>query len=178
MKKIVLFACLALSFALPSSFAQSAAAPDPDSAAAVKDLLVAMNYRESMRQTIAQVQSNLPSMMLQTTENVIRSNQTMTEAQKQEALEKAKRDIPLAVGSVKSAFSDPALMDEIAAEMVPLYARHFSAAEIRQLAAFYRTPVGAKMVAVMPQIAGESMQISQKVLLPRIHAAVQKVVKP
>jgi hypothetical protein len=178
MKRIVLVACLALSFALPSSFAQSAAPVDPDSAAAVKELLVAMNYRESMRQTIAQVQSNLPSMMLQATENIIKNNQAMTQAQKQAALEKAKLDIPLAVGSLNSAFSDPALMDEIAAEMVPLYARHFSAAEIRQLAAFYRTPVGAKMVAAMPQIAGESLQISQKVILPRISAAVQKVVKP
>jgi uncharacterized protein len=37
----------------------------------------------------------------------------------------------------------------------PIYARHFSVAELRDLIAFYRTPTGAKALQEMPQVMGE-----------------------
>jgi hypothetical protein len=43
-------------------------------------------------------------------------------------------------------------------EAPAIYARHFSAEELRALTAFYRTPVGIKALAVMPKVMGESMQ--------------------
>jgi hypothetical protein len=181
MKKIVLAACFALSFAIPSAYAQSAqsAAPvDPDSAAAVKELLVAMHYRDTMQQTIDQMMENMPAMILQQVTASFNHDKAMTDAQKKDAIEKATGELPKATAAIAAVFNDPALMDEIAAEFVPLYARHFTAVEIRQLAAFYKTPVGMKMVAVMPQIAGETMQISQKVMMPRMSAAMQKITKP
>jgi hypothetical protein len=178
MKKIVLVACLALSFAMPSAYAQSAAPVDADSAAAVKELLVAMHFRDTMQQTSDQVMKQMPAIMLQGATAAINNNKALTEAQKSEAIAKATREIPQAATAMTTMFSDPALIDEMAAEFVPLYSRHFTAAEIRQLTAFYKTPVGIKMIAAMPQIAGESVQISQKVMMPRIGAAIEKVVKP
>jgi hypothetical protein len=178
MKKIVLAACLALSFAVPSSYAQSAAPVDAATAAAVQDLLDAMHYRDTMQQTVTQMQKNMPAMMMQGAAAAIRNNKSMTDAQKNDAMAKANKEIPQAVAAMDATFKDPALMDELVAEFIPLYARHFTAAEIRDMAAYYRTPVGAKMIRLMPQIAGESMQISQKVLMPRLNAAIEKVVKP
>jgi hypothetical protein len=46
--------------------------------------------------------------------------------------------------------------------MVPLYHRHFSHEEIRQLLAFYRTDIGRKAIAVMPLLVQESMQLGQQ----------------
>jgi hypothetical protein len=43
-------------------------------------------------------------------------------------------------------------------EAPAIYARHFSADELRALTAFYRTPIGIKALAVMPKVMGESMQ--------------------
>lgn len=40
--------------------------------------------------------------------------------------------------------------------MVPIYARHFTRAEIEELLAFYRTPLGRKLVAELPAITHES----------------------
>jgi hypothetical protein len=177
MKKIVLVACLAVSFAAPSAWAQSAPAVSAETTAAVKDLLDAMHYRDTMRQTIGQMQKNMPAIMLQGTAASINNNKTMTDAQKTEAMAKANRDIPKATAAVDAIFNDPGLMDDLVAEFIPLYARHFSTAELRQMAAFYRTPTGSKMIKLMPQIAGESMQVSQKVMGPRLNAAIEKVVK-
>ena len=177
MKKIVLAACLALSFAMPSVSAQSAAPIDPDSAAAVKELLVAMHFSDTMHKTMEQLQKSLPAIMLQGATTAIENNKALTAAQKNEAIAKASGGIPKAVATLAEVFNDPALMDELGTEIGALYARHLTAAELRQVAAFYQTPVGAKMIAIVPQIAGESMQISQKIMMPRVSAAMEKVLK-
>ena len=36
-----------------------------------------------------------------------------------------------------------------------IYARHFTAEELREIIAFYRTPVGAKLLAMTPQLTAE-----------------------
>ena len=40
-----------------------------------------------------------------------------------------------------------------------LYARFFTAAELHELLAFYRTPVGVKAMRTMPQITAESLKL-------------------
>jgi hypothetical protein len=63
------------------------------------------------------------------------------------------------------------LMDQ----MIPIYARHFTHGEIRELAAFYQTPVGRKAIAVLPQVLSESMAAGQRwgqSLVPEIQQRV------
>jgi len=40
-------------------------------------------------------------------------------------------------------------------EAPPVYARHFTVDELKDLTAFYRTPLGAKALREMPQVMGE-----------------------
>jgi hypothetical protein len=177
MKKIVLAACFALSFAIPSAFAQSAAPVDPDSAAAVKELLVAMHYRDTMQLMVAQMQKALPAMRLQNETASINANKALTDEQKTQAIAREARLADQSAALLGATF-DQAMMDDLATELVPLYARNFSAVELRQMAAFYNTPVGAKMMQVMPQLMGEMIQISQRVMMPRFKTAMEKAVKP
>jgi len=37
----------------------------------------------------------------------------------------------------------------------PLYARYFTASEMNEIAAFYKTPAGAKALTVMPKVMGD-----------------------
>jgi len=46
----------------------------------------------------------------------------------------------------------------------PIYARHFTVAELHELAAFYRTSTGAKALLEMPQVMGEFTVL----LVPRL----------
>lgn len=46
--------------------------------------------------------------------------------------------------------------------VVPIYAKHFSHEDIKQLIAFYNTPIGKKLIALQPQITQESMAAGQK----------------
>jgi hypothetical protein len=175
MKKIALAICSALMFAVPSVQAQTAAPVDAKTAAAVKELLVSMNYRELMKSSFAQLEKNMPAIMLQGATAAINGNPKLSDAEKKAALEKANKEIPAVASVFGETLKDPKLMDELFAEMTPLYARHFTAAEIGQMSTFYKTPVGKKMLSTMPQIMSESMQISQRVMMPRIGAAIEKL---
>ena len=55
----------------------------------------------------------------------------------------------------------PALMDAI----VTLYAQRFTADELAQVAAFYDTPVGRKMIREMPALLSETMSVAQTMAL-------------
>ena len=48
---------------------------------------------------------------------------------------------------------------KVMADAPAIYARHFTAAELRELLAFYHTPVGAKALRVMPQVTTEALQL-------------------
>lgn len=52
----------------------------------------------------------------------------------------------------------PQLIDSI----VPIYARHFSQAEIDQLVQFYATPLGQRLLAEQPTLMAESLEMGRK----------------
>ena len=65
--------------------------------------------------------------------------------------------------------------------VVPIYARHFTHAEVKTLINFYNTPVGKKSIQVMPQLLNECMAEGQKwgedigaKLAPRIEARLSR----
>lgn len=50
---------------------------------------------------------------------------------------------------------------ELAKHVASLYAQRFSADELKQLLAFYKSPVGKKLLAQQPQIVDSSMKFAQ-----------------
>ena len=60
---------------------------------------------------------------------------------------------------------------------IQLYARDFTAAELNQIAAFYRTPAGAKLLARQPAINAEVAKTMQQKYGPRVQAA-EKALAP
>lgn len=50
------------------------------------------------------------------------------------------------------------LLDQI----IPIYDKYFTQSEIKELLAFYQTPIGKKAIAVLPKVVNESMMAGQK----------------
>ncbi len=61
-------------------------------------------------------------------------------------------------GEMKKEINPQELMDMI----VPIYDKHFSHQEIRQLIAFYQSPLGKKISATLPEIQRESLEAGQE----------------
>lgn len=45
--------------------------------------------------------------------------------------------------------------------IIPIYDKYYTESDIKELTEFYQSPLGKKMIATMPQIAEESMQVGQ-----------------
>jgi hypothetical protein len=58
--------------------------------------------------------------------------------------------------------------DELYPEYVRIYREAFTEAELRELIAFYRTPLGSKLVELTPQITREASMITQRLMQDRV----------
>jgi uncharacterized protein len=70
-----------------------------------------------------------------------------------------------ALADIKRAFSEwmdqEILWDELRPQMVELYVAQFSEPELRELTAFYRSPVGQKALKSLPGLLAEGARIGQ-----------------
>jgi hypothetical protein len=118
-----------------------AQAQGSDSAAAARELVVTMQADAQLRTILPLIFQQLKPVIVQGRPEVERDYDAIQ---------------PLMLGAVNSRLGD--FVDAIAA----LYARHFTADELRQLTAFYRGPVGQKFLQNMPAISQESLAMGQK----------------
>jgi uncharacterized protein len=179
MKQLVAAALVTFTLAMPCAFAQTPARTvaqlDPTTATAVRDLMDAMKSRDVMQMSFSHMQQNLPHLMLQGVTAGINANADLTAAQKKEAIARAAKALPDAADAFARILDDPTLMDELIAETMPLYAKHFNVDELRAMTSFYRSPLGMKMLQTMPPLMSESVQISQRVVTPRMMAMMEKL---
>lgn len=130
------FLALTLSWTAPV-----AAQSNPEAEAAAKELIIAMRADQ-------QVKNVFPIIMQQL--------KPMITGGKPEAARDFDALMPIALG----------LMNERTAEFVAAiaaaYARNFSAAELREITAFYNSPGGQKMLDKQPALLQESAAIGQK----------------
>jgi hypothetical protein len=171
------FAAVATAFVLTCASAFSyAAAPlasaDPAVVNATKEMFAAMKVRDMMAGMLVQMEQQMPAQGRAAAAASINGNANLTPQQKADELKKADEAIRSSAAQMHAVFSDPTLVDDMIAEMVPLYAETYTLDEIRQLTAFYASPLGQKMQANMPTLMSRSMQISQRVMMPRIQKAM------
>jgi len=96
------------------------------------------------------------------------------------ALKKNNPDIPEKAFQILSEEVDKAMadnMDNLMSQIVTIYNNHFTKAEIDELLAFYATPIGKKMISVLPQILKESLTVGQtwgQTLAPKLLENLKK----
>ncbi|WP_296943337.1 DUF2059 domain-containing protein [uncultured Massilia sp.] len=172
MKKhlVAIASAILVSFAPPAAFAAPAAAPalDPAVVAATREMLAAMKMRKVMAASLRQAEQQMPFQMQASLLGAIDGDTRMSAEEKAEARARVKESLPRLVEEMRTLFSDPTLADDMMAEMVPLYAGTYTLGEVRQLSTFYASPLGQKMLANMPKLMQQTMEISNRVMMPRI----------
>lgn len=82
-----------------------------------------------------------------------------------QALQKARPDIPQAALNVLPA-EVAAVFDEnmgsLKEEIIPIYHKYFTAAELKEMIRFYSTDLGQKAIRVMPALMQEGMAAGQR----------------
>ncbi|MBW4637443.1 MAG: DUF2059 domain-containing protein [Gloeocapsa sp. UFS-A4-WI-NPMV-4B04] len=65
--------------------------------------------------------------------------------------------------------------DELNSEMMANYSKHYTNEEIKGIIAFYQTPLGKKMIKILPKISQESIEVLQKYGIKVAKRAIQKL---
>ena len=138
------FAMLALAGASIGPLPAAAQSPPttPEALAAARDLIAILS-----KDTIRQMSAQLIAQIWPGIERNLRVKQPGITAEQLTELR----------GEYERIFLD--YMNKSMADAPALYARHFSAAELRELLAFHQSPVGQKALRVLPQLTVELLQM-------------------
>jgi len=110
----------------------AAATPKPPSEAQVRELMDVFG----VNRMLGQMNSQMAAMMQQ--------------------------QLPCVPASYWQGFIDANGARQLTERMVPIYQRHFTAADIDGLLKFYRSPLGRKVITEMPATMAEGMQLGQE----------------
>jgi uncharacterized protein len=135
MLAVCLTVCL---FAAGSARSQT---PSPDAIAAARELLVTLGGADQIKATMLIVMKNLKPAIVQNRPEAERDFDAM---------------LPVIVESFNTR------MNEVIDQISVVYARTFTADELREAVAFYRGPTGQKIVQKLPALLQESMAVGQR----------------
>jgi hypothetical protein len=109
--------------------------PSPEALAAAKELMAVIS----------------PDMMKQLASSMSASFWPVVERARADKIDDA------TIGELRAEFEriQVAFANEAMKEAPSIYARHFTVAELKEIAAFYRTPTGAKALQETPHVMGE-----------------------
>lgn len=143
MKRVLGFVLL-LGFALSPAFAQQTSSDDASATKEdIEKLFTTMHIREQMR-----------NMM----DVVAKQSREMA----QNALKKRTPDISQKELDRVNAIADQSMknldVNGMIDDMIPVYQRHLTKADVLAMAKFYETPTGQKMLREQPQMTAEAMQ--------------------
>jgi uncharacterized protein len=176
MKKHLAAVASAFAFSLVPMFAYAAPAVDPAAIEASRQLMEVMKYRELVIMSLQQAEKQLPAQMKSVMTGMVENDTTMSAEQKKAALAKVDASTPAIAKQAHALYADPSLVDDIVSETLPLYARTYTVDELKQMVVLYRSPLGQKMLATMPQLMAECAEISNRVMVPRIQKTMSQLV--
>ena len=139
------YAIIAVIFALlgaNSCWAQSpSASPSTDAMATARELVQVTHATDSLRKILPTILQNLKAAVVQNRPEVEKQYDSM---------------MPIFLAKAQDHLNE--LTEAIAA----IYATDFTADELHDIIAFYRTPTGQKLISRQPEIAQQSMMMGQQ----------------
>ena len=121
-------------------------APDPEALKAARELSAILS-----KETLSQMSAQMSSLMWPDVERKLRAKQTLSASQSttlRQDLERIQLDF----------------LTKLMEDAPIVYARNFTAPELREMIAFYHTPVGEKALRVLPQVTADIMAL----IMPRV----------
>lgn len=131
--------CVAIClFAASPAFPQSS--PPPDAMAAARELLTTIRFIDQFKAVLPIIAQNLKPAIVQNRPE-------------------AEREFDAVMPKLMEGMG--ARLNELAEQTAIIYANNFSADELRQITAFFRTPAGVKYLEKLPLITQQSMAAGQ-----------------
>src|SRR5436190_20308386 len=116
-----------IAFAVAAFALAAAAQAGPPSDAAVRELMDVTGARANMSVSMQSLSKALPQILRVRAEAVVRNNPKLNDDQRKAELANVERRMPTITAALQKDLNDPKLVDDLYNQVVPLYARHFTA---------------------------------------------------
>lgn len=149
MKTMLTAAALALlALAHPARAQDTTAAPSPARMRAAEELMAAMDMERNYARTV----------------------DAMVEQQKTQNAVIAQHE-----AEFRAFFERYMSWEQIEPEYIRLYAETYTEDELHQLAAFYRTPLGRRLMETLPQVGARSAEITQRRVMVHMPELISQI---
>jgi uncharacterized protein len=126
-------------------------------------------FQQTLNLSFSQLQQDLPAMI----DQGLGTNGTSKASPERVAVQSMlDRVMPKFVREVQQSISFKELAEQI---YYPMYDRHFSEGELKDILAFYQSPTGKRTIQVMPQLVQESLQATNRIMLPKLMGIMQRL---
>jgi hypothetical protein len=148
----------------------------PEKKALIKELLEVTGGHQTsedmMNAMLQEMDKELPQIM----STLIDNDRVLTPAEKVD-LKRDATELALRVSKrFREMFMQRVNVGQIVEDVsYPLYDKYFSADEIRDLIAFYKSSTGKKSIEVMPALVAESIAKTNEAMLPAIQQLIKEV---
>ena len=165
---------------LVASASIAAQTPEPAISAGkralIKELYTAMNVDRMAEQSaniiMDQLNKELPSMLAQVLGDSMELKGKPREEFERALIQSSDRVNARIKELLPQRISWPETMEQI---FYPIYDKHFTEEELRDLVVFYKSPTGQKAIRVMPDLLKESMQKSAAIMNPKLIQLINQV---
>lgn len=156
---------LALTFCLccPAALAQLVATPNAETPATKQQIEKLFEIMDIRQQTVTMMASMQQQMQAMTAETIRTRYPQITPSQMvrlNQISDDLLKDFPV---------------DGMLSDMIPIYQKHLSQADIDAMIAFYSSPTGKKLMQQLPQITQEAMQVSYLRMQSQIDAVMKRI---
>ena len=160
-----------LAVVITMSGVMSAGAQDSSVSAEKTALIKEMIEISNIKQNFKEMMSNMTSMQRKQSKDMmndlISGYKTLTRAEKAEITEMANETVERILSRSEEFFATKFNFDRFVDEAyVPIYAKHFTEDELRDMIAFYHTSTGQKTIKEMPRLMADAMIAVSEKLLP------------
>lgn len=161
--------CLIALFALGSLTGAAQNTPTPEKLSLIKEFLTITQATKGANDTSDLMMGLQAAETAKMIDSLIDDDKSMTAERKAELKKTVAESTERSSARMRDFFKTRLKFEEIIEQTaIPVYDKHFSADELRQLIAFYKTPVGKRMIEVTPQLTIELMTGMMEKMMPKL----------
>lgn len=128
-------------------------ASDPEKVAAIKDLLAAIDADKLVSAIGNSAQMQAKQLVPAILSDALTENKTLNDKQKQAAVPRLQKNaVPKLVDQAGQVFATEQFRKDAIQAQYDAYQKYYTAQEIRDLTAFYKSPTGRKFIQVQDQV--------------------------
>lgn len=173
--KFKLFMATAVFVLLCCNLAYTQQTISPEKKALIKEFLEVTGEHKSANDTTDDMMKLMDQQILKMMSSIIEKDQTLTPEEKKDRQKDLDAFVARNMQRYRDFFTKTINLDKLIEDIsYPLYDKHFTENELKDLIAFYKTPTGQKLVSVSPALAIEFMTKMFEVILPTIEKFVKE----